>query len=52
VCLVPQMWNAHRFGIPMDAFPTLCRPYANAISLPAFAKADPAVQPNAEPPTQ
>ncbi|MBN3778658.1 maleylacetoacetate isomerase [Burkholderia sp. Ac-20345] len=50
LCLVPQVWNARRFAIPMDAYPTLRRLYEHASLLPAFASAEPSVQPDAEPP--
>jgi maleylacetoacetate isomerase len=40
-CLVPQMYNARRFGVPVDAFPTLLRADANATALDAFASAHP-----------
>jgi maleylacetoacetate isomerase len=41
VCLVPQMYNARRFDVPLDAFPTLVRADAGASALPAFADAHP-----------
>ncbi|MGH6659451.1 MAG: maleylacetoacetate isomerase [Sphingomicrobium sp.] len=41
VCLVPQMFNARRFDVPLDAFPTLLRADANASKLDAFAAAHP-----------
>ncbi|MDQ3245913.1 MAG: maleylacetoacetate isomerase [Pseudomonadota bacterium] len=41
VCLVPQLYNARRFDVPLDAFPTLLRADANANALPAFADAHP-----------
>ncbi len=41
VCLVPQMYNARRFDVPLDAFPTLVRADASANALPAFAQAHP-----------
>jgi maleylacetoacetate isomerase len=41
VCLVPQMFNARRFNVPVDAFPTLVRLDAEAGRLPAFAAAHP-----------
>src|SRR3954471_21360470 len=41
ICLVPQMYNARRFNVPVDAFPTLVRIDAEACSLPAFAAAHP-----------
>jgi glutathione S-transferase len=41
VCLVPQLYNARRFHVPVDAYPTLLRAEANAIELEAFAAAHP-----------
>ena len=41
VCLVPQMYNARRFGVPVDAFPTLVRADASAQSLEPFVRANP-----------
>ncbi len=41
VCLVPQMYNARRFNVPVDAFPTLLRAESNAGALAAFARAHP-----------
>lgn len=44
VCLVPQMYNARRFGVPLDGFPTLVRADKNASALEAFAAAHPDCQ--------
>jgi len=41
VCLVPQMYNARRFGVPLDACPLLVRVDAEAAALDAFAAAHP-----------
>jgi len=41
VCLVPQMYNARRFNVPVEAYPTLLRADASANALPAFAEAHP-----------
>ena len=41
VCLVPQMYNARRFAVPLEAYPTLLRADANASALPAFQAAHP-----------
>jgi maleylacetoacetate isomerase len=41
VCLVPQLYNARRFNVPLDDFPTLLRAEANANALEGFAAAHP-----------
>ena len=41
ICLVPQLYNARRFGVPLDPYPTLVRADENAAELPAFAAAHP-----------
>ena len=41
ICLVPQMYNARRFNVPVDAYPTLVRADANACELDTFARAHP-----------
>jgi maleylpyruvate isomerase len=51
IYLVPQLYNARRYGVPLDAFPTLLRAEANAQALPAFRAALPEAQPDAEPGT-
>ena len=48
VVLVPQMANAHRFDVDVKPFPTLNRIEAACLGLPAFARAEPARQPDAE----
>ncbi|MFM0257229.1 maleylacetoacetate isomerase [Paraburkholderia sediminicola] len=50
LCLVPQVWNARRFNVPLDAYPTIVRLADHAMSLPEFAAAEPSVQPDAESP--
>lgn len=49
-CLVPQLYNARRFGLDLAPWPTLCRIEATCLALPAFAAATPAAQADAEPP--
>jgi maleylacetoacetate isomerase len=44
VLLVPQMFNARRFNVPVEAYPTLVRADANACALDAFARAHPDAQ--------
>ncbi|HLO21088.1 MAG TPA: maleylacetoacetate isomerase [Sphingomicrobium sp.] len=41
VCLVPQLYNARRFDVRIDDFPTLLRAEENANNLDAFAAAHP-----------
>ena len=41
VCLVPQLYNARRFNVPLDGYPTLLRAEENANTLDAFAAAHP-----------
>lgn len=47
ICLVPQMANAYRFKVPVDAFPTLVRIDKTCRAHPAFAAAAPEKQPDA-----
>ncbi len=41
VCLVPQMFNARRFSVPLDDYPALVRADAEANRIEAFAAAHP-----------
>ena len=41
VCLVPQLYNARRYNVPLDDYPTLLRAEENANKLEAFAAAHP-----------
>jgi maleylacetoacetate isomerase/maleylpyruvate isomerase len=47
-CLVPQVFNARRFGCPLDEFPTILRIVAACEALEAFRQAAPGNQPDAE----
>jgi maleylacetoacetate isomerase len=47
VCLVPQLANARRVAMPLDAYPTLLGIEAACMALPAFAAAAPQRQPDA-----
>jgi maleylpyruvate isomerase len=47
-CLVPQIANAERVQCSLQAYPTLVRIRDNCQRLPAFARAAPAAQPDAE----
>lgn len=48
VCLVPQMYNARRFDVALEAYPTLVRADHNAQALEPFARAHPDSQKEAE----
>ena len=41
VCLVPQLYNARRYDVPLDDYPTLLRAEDKANKLDAFAAAHP-----------
>jgi maleylacetoacetate isomerase len=41
VCLVPQLYNARRYNVPLDNYPTLLRADENATAFDAFAAAHP-----------
>jgi len=41
VCLVPQLYNARRVALPLDAYPKLLRADAAAAGIEAFAAAHP-----------
>ena len=49
-CLVPQMYNARRFSVDLQNFPTLQRIEKTCLALPAFDAARPEKQPDAPPP--
>jgi len=48
VCLVPQVFNARRLKVPLDAFPRIVAADAACLKLPAFDRARPENQPDAE----
>jgi maleylacetoacetate isomerase len=48
VFLVPQCYNAVRFGLDLSAYPTVARVSAALAELPEFVAAHPAQQPDAE----
>jgi len=48
LCLVPQLFNARRFGVDVSAFPRLLGAEAACLALPAFTAAAPECQPDAE----
>ncbi|MDR5736804.1 MULTISPECIES: maleylacetoacetate isomerase [unclassified Caballeronia] len=48
LCIVPQVFNARRFGIDLAPYPTIERIAGNANQIDAFERAAPAQQPDAE----
>lgn len=48
ICLIPQIYNARRFKVPLDKFPKILGVEAACNKLPAFDKARPENQPDAE----
>jgi maleylpyruvate isomerase len=48
ICLVPQVFNARRLKVPLDNFPKIVAVDAACLKLPAFDKARPENQPDAE----
>ncbi len=48
VCLVPQVYNARRMNVPLDRFPKILAADAACAMLPAFERAQPENQPDAE----
>ena len=47
-CLVPQVYNAERFGVDLSRFPGVRAAAATARAHPAFAAAHPDLQPDAD----
>ncbi|SEA07914.1 maleylacetoacetate isomerase [Paraburkholderia sartisoli] len=47
-CLIPQVFNAHRFKVDTAPYPTIHRIYEHAMTLDAFQRAAPGAQPDAE----
>ena len=48
ICLVPQVYNAQRFGCDLSGFPTVLAINERCLALPAFRDALPDSQPDAE----
>ncbi len=48
VCLVPQVYNAKRFGVDITRYPLISRIYENCQALEAFQQAEPENQPDAQ----
>lgn len=47
-CLIPQLYNARRFGVDLDAFTTILRIEATCMELEAFQASHPDRQPDAD----
>ncbi len=47
LCLVPQLYNAHRFNVDVSAYPLIRNIAARCETLDAFATAHPSLQPDA-----
>ena len=47
ICLIPQVYNAHRFSVDLGPFPTIKRIADQCLSLPEFENARPEKQPDA-----
>lgn len=45
-CLIPQIFNANRFSVDMEAFPIINRVARHLEALPAFKAAHPSAQPD------
>ncbi len=48
-CLIPQLYNARRFGCDLNPYPTLTKIEGHCLTLEAFMKAVPENQPDAQP---
>jgi maleylpyruvate isomerase len=48
LCLVPQVYNARRFKVPLDRYPKIVAADAACAALPAFIQARPENQSDAE----
>ena len=47
ICLIPQLYNARRWGLDFSPYPKLTAIEAACLALPAFAQAAPEAQPDA-----
>jgi maleylacetoacetate isomerase len=47
VCLVPQIFNAQRFEVPLAGYPRMMKIFEACMALPAFASAQPSACPEA-----
>ena len=49
ICLVPQVFNARRYRVPVEPYPLVLAVVDECMQLPAFDLAQPSKQPDAEP---
>lgn len=47
ICLIPQVYNANRFGVPMENYPNISRVHSNLERVELLARAHPSNQPDA-----
>lgn len=47
ICLIPQLYNANRWGVSLDPWPRLAEIEARCLAHPAFVAAHPDIQPDA-----
>ncbi len=47
ICLIPQLYNAARWKLPLEPYPTINRIAATCAELEAFQRAEPEMQPDA-----
>lgn len=48
ICLVPQVFNARRFALDLTPYPRLIRVFEACMAMPAFDRAQPSKQPDAD----
>jgi len=48
ICLIPQLYNAHRWGLELSSLQRLCEIEARCLELQPFRHAHPQAQPDAE----
>ncbi len=48
ICLVPQVFNAKRYALDLTPYPTVMRIFEACMAMPAFERAQPSKQPDAE----
>lgn len=48
ICLIPNMYSMRRFGVPLDDYPLCCAIERHCITQPAFIKAAPETQAEAQ----